>query len=460
MRPDFSKFPSMDSLLSALKEFEDRIDAIFIKHILEQIVDSIKTNPIKYKFEKLNRKELIDLITELAEVKITEVLTPSFYHVINATGIILHTGLGRAPLGSNNLQQLKEVTAHYTNLEIKINSGKRGERLEHTSVLLQLLTGADDSVVVNNNAAAVLLILNSLARRKEVIVSRGEQVEIGGSFRMPEVMKSSGAKMVEIGSTNKTHLHDYEAAISDKTAAIMIVHPSNFKIIGFTQKPEPAEIITMAHNYRVPVIYDLGSGAFYDMQKFGFEYEPIVSDVLSQGFDIVSFSGDKLLGGPQMGIILGKQTYIEKIKRNHLLRALRCDKISLTLLSATLRQYLHYPTLIASNTTLKLFSRTVKDMKQLSNHLLRLINKKHHPNLKIVSAEGRAGSGAYPVYPIPSLALQINTQRYSAEKLARLLRLQEIPIFGYIMDDCYHLNYLTIFDEEIPIIAKTLNHLL
>ena len=459
MIPDFSKFPSMDRLLSSLKIFEDKIDVIFIKQLLEQVIDSIKADPIKYKLQNLNRKELFELIINLIEVKITEILSPSFRRIINATGIILHTGLGRAPLGIENIRQLNALTA-YTNLEIKLSSGKRGERLNHITPLLQLLTGAEDSVVVNNNAAAVLLILNTLASRKEVIVSRGEQVEIGGSFRMPEVMKSSGAKMVEIGSTNKTHLHDYKEVITEKTAAIMIVHPSNFKIVGFTQKPEPADIIALAHHYGIPVIYDLGSGAFYDMQKFGFEQEPVVKDVLSMGFDVVSFSGDKLLGGPQMGIILGKQTYIKKIKQNHLLRALRCDKISLALLASTLRQYLHFSTLMTSNTTLNLFSRTVDDMRQMSDHLLRLIDKKHHPFLKIVSAEGRAGSGAYPVYPIPSLALQINIQQYSAEKFARLLRLQEIPIFGYITDDHYYLNYLTIFNEEVPIIAKTLNHIL
>ncbi len=459
MKSDFSKFPSMDSLLSSLKILEKKIDTIFLKQLLEQIVDSIKSDPKKYKIDQLTRNDLSTLIIKQTRIKVSEILSPSFRRIINATGVILHTGLGRAPLGDDNLNQLKKISG-YTNLEIKLSSGKRGERLEHITPLLQLLTGTEDAVVVNNNAAAVLLILNSLSSRKEIIVSRGEQVEIGGSFRMPEVMKNSGAKMVEIGSTNKTHLHDYQEAISEKTAAIMIVHPSNYKIVGFTEKPEPADILAMAHSHGLPVIFDLGSGAFYDMQKLGFEYEPVVRDVLSMGFDVVSFSGDKLLGGPQMGIIVGRQKYIERIKRNHLLRALRCDKISLALLAATLRQYLYTPSLISSNPTLMLFSRSVKEMQKLSDNLFKLIDKQHHSFLRVVSAEGRAGSGAYPVHPISSLALQINTKHHSAEKLARFLRNQEIPIFGYILDDCYYLNYLTIFEEEIPLLANTLNKIL
>jgi L-seryl-tRNA(Ser) seleniumtransferase len=459
MQADFSKIPSMDSLLRQLHAHSKKIDQIFIKKLLEIILDEIKTNPANHKILMKNREEISEFLIKETEKKIDHFLSPTFSRVINGTGVILHTGLGRAPLDSNIMQVVGDA-AGYTTLEIKRTTGKRGERLDHVKNLLNLLTGADDSVVVNNNAAAVLLVLNSLAKRKEVIVSRGELVEIGGSFRMPEVMISSGAKMIEVGSTNKTHLHDYERAISDKTAAILLVHPSNYKIIGFTEKPEVRDILTLAHKHKIPVIFDLGSGAFVDMSQFGFEYEPVARDVIAMDFDVVTFSGDKLLGGPQAGIIIGKKNYLEKIKKNHLLRALRCDKINLAILSTILRQYLHPASISRTNTTLQLFSRTKNDIIKISKKVLHLINKKHHENLKIVEAEGRAGSGAYPVHPIPSIALQINSPKYTAEKLSRILRLSKIPIFGYIEDDIFHINFLTLLEEDLPLLGVTLNKVL
>jgi L-seryl-tRNA(Ser) seleniumtransferase len=273
-------------------------------------------------------------------------------------------------------------------------------------------------------------------------------------------MNSSGAKMIEIGATNKTHLYDYEEAISEKTAAILLVHPSNFKIIGFTDKPEIKDILVLGHKHDIPVIFDLGSGAFNDMSQYGFEYEPVVRDVIAMGFDVVTFSGDKLLGGPQAGIILGKKRYLERIKKNHLLRALRCDKIILALLSTILRQYLHPNSITEKNTTLQLLSRTKNNMKEISKKVLSFIDKKHHEYLKIVEAEGKAGSGAYPVHPIPALSLQINCPKYTAEKLSRKLRLGETPIFGYIENDIFHINFLTLLEEDLPLLGKTLNKIL
>jgi L-seryl-tRNA(Ser) seleniumtransferase len=324
---------------------------------------------------------------------------------------------------------------------------------------LRILSGAEDAVVVNNNAAAVLLSLSSLANRREVIVSRGELVEIGGSFRMPEVMKSSGAKMVEIGATNKTHIQDYQTAIGDRTAAIMLVHPSNYQIIGFTAKPELKEIIDLAHSHSLPIIFDLGSGAFIDFTRFGFDYEPVVSDVIAAGVDVVTFSGDKLLGGPQAGIIVGKSIFVKKIKRNHLLRALRCDKLILAMLATNLQKYLHPDSLCQANRTLSLFSRSVEEMTITAQEILQRLT--HAGNsVKAVAAQGRAGSGAYPVFPIKSIALQLTIPNISAEKLARKLRVNEVPILGYIENDILHLNLLTVLEDDIEIIVKALNQLL
>jgi L-seryl-tRNA(Ser) seleniumtransferase len=459
MQPDFSKIPSMDSLLQDLHDYAKKIDPIFIKQLLENLLKEIKSNPTTYKILEKNREDISQFVVNDIALKINQLLTPTFKHIINGTGVILHTGLGRAPLDDHIMEEVGKA-AGYTNLEIQFRTGKRGERLDHVEKLLNFLTGADEAVVVNNNAAAVLLALNSLTRRKEVIVSRGELVEIGGSFRMPEVMKASGAKMVEVGATNKTHLYDYEQALSDKTAAILLVHPSNYKIIGFSQKPDAEDILTLAHKHNIPVIFDLGSGAFFDFSQYGFEYEPIVRDVISMNFDVVTFSGDKLLGGPQAGIIIGKKKYLSKIKKNQLLRALRCDKFNLALLSTILRQYLHPASIAEKNTTLQLFSRNKNNMIELSEKLYTIIEKQHHKNIKIVEAEGRAGSGAYPVHPIPSISLQINNPNYTAEKLARRLRFNDTPIFGYIEDDIFHLNFLTVFEEDLTILGNTLNKVL
>jgi L-seryl-tRNA(Ser) seleniumtransferase len=459
MQPDFSKIPSMDSLLKQFSDYKGKIDLIYIKQLLENLFREMKSNPAKYKILEKSRLEISEFILDSIKKKINQVTAPTFKHVINGTGVILHTGLGRAPLDVKILEEIAR-SAGYTNLEIQFTTGKRGQRLDHVEDILNLLTGAEGSVVVNNNAAAVLLALNSITRRKEVIVSRGELVEIGGSFRMPEVMKSSGAKMIEIGATNKTHLSDYEQAISEKTAAIMLVHPSNYKIVGFTEKPKSEDILRLAHDHDIPVIFDLGSGAFLDFSSYGFEYEPVVRDVVAMGFDIITFSGDKLLGGPQSGIIIGKNKYLNKIKNNHLLRALRCDKIHLTLISTILRQYLHQSTLAKKNPTIHLFSRTKTNLTEISNKFLSLLDRQHHTYMKLVDSEGRAGSGAYPVHPIPSISLQIQSLKFSAEKLARKLRLSETPVFGYIENDLFHLNFLTLFEEDFSILSDTLNKVL
>ncbi len=459
MHSDFSKIPPMDSLLREVEELFKNIDPIYVKQLLEILLKDIKSNPSKYPILEKSRENITRFLKNEIFHIVDQYLSPSFKRVINGTGVILHTGLGRAPLDHTILNAAVQAMG-YTNLEIQLKSGKRGQRLDHVENLLNLLTGAEGAVVVNNNAAAVLLALNSLTKRKEVIVSRGELVEIGGSFRMPEVMKSSGAKMIEIGSTNKTHLSDYKEAITDKTAAILLVHPSNYKIVGFTEKPKAEDILTFAHQHNIPVIFDLGSGAFIDFSPFGFEYEPVVRDVITRGFDIITFSGDKLLGGPQAGFILGKKRYIDKIKKNHLLRALRCDKLNLSIISSTLKQYLHPASILEKNTTLHLFTRSRSDLKKISQRLLSKIDNIHLDKIKIVESEGRAGSGAYPVHPIPSISLQLSSPNFTAEKLARKLRLNDTPVFGYIENDKFHLNLLTLFEEDLLKLSTILNDIL
>lgn len=452
-----SKLPSVSFLLEKLKEQYDNIDIKYLKVFIEISIAEIKTHPKKYHLENRSREQLSLMIIKDVKNRIQVLLSSSFRRVINATGVILHTGLGRAPYTKGDLHNIK-ILSGYTDLEINLASGKRGERLTHVTPLLCILSGSEDAVVVNNNAAAVLLALNSLAKRREVIVSRGELVEIGGSFRMPEVMKNSGAKMVEIGATNKTHLSDYDEAINEKTAAIMIVHPSNYKIIGFTAKPDFKEIIQLAKQRSIPIIYDLGSGALIDFSYFGLDYEPVVSDVIAAGADVVTFSGDKLLGGPQAGIILGKKTLMEKIKKNHLLRALRCDKLTLAILTLNLQKYLNPASLVETNATIALFSRSLNQMQLLAEKLIQRLNRISQ-YVKLVDAQGRAGSGAYPVFPIKSSALQIILPHLSADGIARKMRSGKTPILGYIENDIFHLNLLTVFDDEIDIIVDALNKL-
>ncbi len=429
------------------------------KIIIEQVIGEIRRHPKKFRLESADRNSLIRDITSELYRRIGTLSDAGFKKVYNATGVILHTGLGRAPLGKAVLDQLSRLSG-FSNLEIQLQTGRRGDRLSHVTPLLELLTGAEDAVVVNNNAAAVLLTLNSLARKKEVIISRGEQVEIGGSFRMPEIMKSSGVKMIEVGATNKTHLNDYRSAITSKTAAIMIVHPSNYHIIGFTTKPDMKEMIDLAHTHDIPIIYDLGSGALIDMRGFGFEYEPVVSDVINAGIDVVTFSGDKLLGGPQSGIIVGKKDLMQKIRKNHMLRALRCDKVTLFLLRHVLQGYLNPGMIGKSNLTLQLLSQNPADLEKRAYKIFRKLTPAKRSYFAVTEAEGRVGSGAYPVFPIPSYALEYTPGPISAEHLARRLRTTETPVIGYLEHEKYRLNMLALMDDDIVPIVNLLESVL
>jgi len=458
MKEHFTKIPSVDSLLQQLSGFKSKIDQKYIKKCIENCIFEIKKNPKKYKLDKLNKKEANDLIISNTEKQIESLLNPVLKRIINGTGVILHTGLGRAPLGKDLLNSFNDILV-YSNLEININSGKRGQRLDHITPLLQTLTGTEDAVITNNNAAATMLCLNSIANRKEVIISRGELVEIGGSFRMPEVMKSSGAKMIEIGATNKTHLSDYEEAINEKTASILLVHPSNFEIKGFAQKPEIKDIVKLAKNHNIPVIFDVGSGALVNMENYGFYHEPTISELVDLGIELISFSGDKLLGGPQAGIIVGKTEYIKKLQKNHLLRALRCDKITIHLLTQVLQSFLHEESLPKTNLTYSYFNRNAEYLRTLGKQITNQLNMSKNVKVEIVESEGRIGSGTYPTYPVKTLSLQIDIPNLNAEKISRKFRQNDIPIFGYIESEKFYINLLSIHENDIDVIANTINQL-
>ncbi|MFQ5583053.1 MAG: L-seryl-tRNA(Sec) selenium transferase [Calditrichia bacterium] len=329
------KIPSVQDQLQNSEFLKFPVDAAILKQIIQQETQKLRKEITGQK--ALKPAKVQEVLRKNIQVRLLRLTQPSLRRVINATGVILHTNLGRAPLPKNARNTLHRVIENYCNLEYNLDTGAPGDRSSHVEELLCLLTGAEAALVVNNNAAAVLLTLNSLAKRKEVPVSRGELVEIGGSYRMPDVMKSSGVKMVEVGTTNKTHMKDYQNAINQKTAALLKVHTSNYRVMGFSSEVSLPDLAELAHQHNLPVIYDMGSGALVGLSRWGLPDEPLAGTMVDMGVDVITFSGDKVLGGPQSGIIIGKRALITKIKKNNLTSALRCDKMTYAVLNETLR---------------------------------------------------------------------------------------------------------------------------
>ncbi|MGB7913229.1 MAG: L-seryl-tRNA(Sec) selenium transferase [Desulfobaccales bacterium] len=397
------------------------------------------------------------LVLELQKIMEAAKL-PSLRRVLNATGVVIHTNLGRSPLAAAALAQIQEVAVHYSTLEYDLNLGQRGSRQDHLEVLLQELTGAEAALVVNNNAAAVLLALTSLAQGKEVIISRGQLVEIGGSFRLPEIMAASGALLREVGTTNKTHLKDYEQAVSDETAMLLKVHPSNFRITGFTSEVALPELVALGRRYGLLVVEDLGSGCLVDLSRYGLEREPTVQETLQAGADLVLFSGDKLLGGPQAGLALGSREVISRLRRHPLTRALRPDKLTLAGLEATLRLYLEESEAISAIPTLRLLTRPLKELKRqarsLASHLLRVLGP--GVQVQVVESSGRVGGGALPQVSLPSRALALRLPPLTSGQLEARLRSARPPIIARIEQDTLLLDMLTLLPEDLPALKKAL----
>jgi L-seryl-tRNA(Ser) seleniumtransferase len=387
---------------------------------------------------------------------------PSLRRVINATGVIIHTNLGRSPVGEPCLAQLLEVASHYNTLEYDLARGARGSRQDHLEGLLKELTGADGVLVVNNNAAGVLLALNTLAKGKEVIISRGQLVEIGGSFRMPEIMAASGAILREVGTTNKTHLQDFEQAITSETAMLLKVHPSNYRIMGFTHEVLLAEMVALGRRYGLLVVEDLGSGCLVDLSKYGLEREPTVQETLKAGADLVLFSGDKLLGGPQAGLVLGNRDVVEALRKNPLTRALRPDKMTLTALEATLRLYLEEPQAISGIPTLRMLTRPVAELDHQARVLARKM-KRHFGSLlqvEVVKSEGRAGGGSLPQTPLLSRALALFVASLSAQDLETRLRQASTPVIGRVEHGVVLLDLRALLPGDQEVIMTVLEEVL
>jgi L-seryl-tRNA(Ser) seleniumtransferase len=378
--------------------------------------------------------------------------------VVNATGVVLHTNLGRAPLGAAALARLALVAARYTNLELDVRTKARGSRYEHVDGALCRLSGAETSLVVNNNAAAVLLALESLARGREVVVSRGELIEIGGAFRIPDIMARSGARLVEVGTTNRTRLADYANAMTPDTALLLKVHPSNYRVLGFTETVRTADLAELGRGRGVPVLEDLGSGCFLDLRQWGLPREPTVPETVAAGADVVTFSGDKLLGGPQAGIVVGRRALVERLRANPLNRALRIDKLTLAALEATLRAYEDPATASREIPTLRMLSEPVGVVRRRAGRVLHRVpaTAREALGLTVVAGRSEVGGGALPLAELPTAALALGASSHPAAGLDARLRAGRPPVIGRIADDRLLLDCRTVMDDEVPLLAAAL----
>ncbi len=384
-------------------------------------------------------------------------MAPRLKRVFNGTGVVIHTNLGRSILSENMLSFLLRAGGYYSNLEFDLVSGKRGSRYSLVEELLCELTGAEAALVVNNNAAAVLLALDTLAKGKEVIVSRGQLVEIGGSFRIPDIMAKSGAQLVEVGATNRTHIYDYENALTDNTGMLLRVHTSNFRIIGFTADVSGKELAALARKNNLVSMEDLGSGSLVDLSRYGFPYEPTVQDVVDTGIDVVTFSGDKLLGGPQAGIIVGKKEIVDSIRRNPLNRALRVDKLTLASLEAVLREYYTAADAVEAVPTLKMLTQPAAAVRKRAELLCALLDRAGESvALSIIAVESRVGGGALPEHDIASWAVALAPKNISVPALEIVLRNYETPVIGRIENDLFLLDMRTIAQDEVAALAEIL----
>jgi L-seryl-tRNA(Ser) seleniumtransferase len=375
---------------------------------------------------------------------------PGLSRVVNATGTVLHTNLGRALLSPAAMAALEQVGDQPVNLEYDLAKGRRGKRGESVEGPLLELTGAEAATVVNNNAAAVLLALNTFADGREVIVSRGELIEIGGSFRIPEIMAKSGAILKEVGSTNRTHPSDYQKAINKKTALLLKVHTSNYRIVGFSSEVDLVDLVATGKKNKIPVMEDLGSGALIDISRYGLPKEPVVQERIALGADIVTFSGDKILGGPQAGLAVGKRSWIERMNKNPLKRALRCGKLTLCALEATLKLYQQSPHIVADIPTLRAFTRPMDEMAELGERLLVTLEKALGAEFRLSLEESTAqiGSGALPTEELPSKVIVVRHAYIKAGKIAQMFRTANPPILGRIKDNRFLLDLRTIFDPQ------------
>ena len=378
----------------------------------------------------------------------------SLRKVINATGIILHTNLGRAPLGKIHLDAVSQAICSYSNLEYDLETGKRGKRWIHYADLISKIAKTEGAIAVNNNAASLTLIFSALAKGKEVIVSRGEAIEIGGKFRIPEVIEQSGAILHEVGTTNKTRISDYENAINENTGALLKVHTSNYKVVGFTEEATLEQLVELGKKYNLPVIMDLGSGVLVDLEKYGLAHEPTVQEQVKKGADLVCFSGDKLLGGPQAGIIVGKKSFVEKLEHHPLMRAIRLDKCAIAALSATFREYMDEERAVKNIPVLHMIARPLEELKAQAEKLADgLKGCEKWAEIQVEESQSMVGGGSLPGETLASCAVTIQPKDMSCEELMEKMRNFEVPIIAHIKENKVWLDMRTVMPEDVETIV-------
>ncbi len=458
------KLPGVDSMLEAAARDPDlsRVPKSVLKNCARKVLEGMRRkileNPDPPSLPSLAQ----DRIFTAVKARVKSAMADNLVHVINATGVVVHTNLGRSLLGTHALEHLAEAGSRYSNLEFDLESGRRGSRYEIVEEIICEISGAEAAMVVNNNAGAVLLCLDTVAKGSEVIVSRGELVEIGGSFRIPDVMSRSGAFLREVGTTNRTHLTDYHAAVNENTGLLLKVHTSNYSILGFTTAVSLRQLVQLGTDTGLPVMEDLGSGTFVDFSRYGLIKEPTVQESVKAGADLVTFSGDKLLGGPQAGIIAGSKYIIDRIKKNPLTRALRIDKLTLAALESTLRAYRDEREAMQDIPTLYMLTCPKQHIEQKASRLEKAFSDIRDKRLKyrVLDSTSRAGGGSLPTEELPTRCVAISVNGVSASGIDRVLRHRRPAVIGRIEADEYIMDLRTVFEDEIEMIANAVNQLL
>jgi len=453
----YKQIPSVDEIIKNLSNELLLLPRNLLKQTIHESINDIKNQISNQIITENINKTLNNLILR----KLDEISNPRLNRVINGTGIILHTGLGRAPISKKIFNKALDSTYPYTNLEFNLSDGKRGERNHHIDYLINSITGSEASIVVNNNAAAVLITLNTLAENKKVVISRGQQVEIGGSFRIPDVINKSNCKMVEVGTTNKTHLKDYQEVIKDNSGLILYAHTSNYKVIGFTEEVGLIDLANLSKKNKIPLVVDLGSGALIDFSKMNLPFENLVSHYIKSGSDIVTFSGDKLIGGPQCGIICGSKKLINKIQSNPLYRALRCDKFTISLLEHSLRTFISEVRVNSDNMTIYLLNRDKIKLQKMGEKILDQIDNKllKANNIKLIPSKVEAGSGSLPTQNIESCAISIQSD-IKPMRLSKKFRNANIPLIGYINKGTYFIDLKAIPPNQGKFVSDVITEVL
>ncbi len=454
------KLPKIDELMLLLekRDLVRQMPREFVREACRTAVDDLRRRILAADAEEAFSVPDLRTVADGVEERLADLRSPRLKRVVNATGVILHTNLGRAPLSREAVRRVAEVAGGYSNLEFDLEKGERGLRYDHVRDLLLVLTGAEEALVVNNNAAAVLLVLNTLAEGREAIVSRGELVEIGGEFRIPEVMEKSGVRLREVGSTNRTRLGDYERAITEQTGMILKVHTSNFRILGFTEEVGISDLVALGGRAGIPVMHDLGSGCLIDLTPYGLEHEPTVREVVASGADVVTFSGDKLLGGPQAGIILGRRESLEQIRRNPLNRALRIDKLTLAALEATLAAYLEPDRALQEIRVLKSLTETLDAVRKRARRLMTLVRRSGLEGITLVLRSGvaMAGGGSLPARDIPTWLVGVKMAGLSPSSLGERLRRLPLPVVVRIADEEVLFDVRTLDESDLHAVRDAL----